>query len=144
MFISHRDIHKVEAKALAIALSDLGVSAFVAHDTIEPMSTWQREIEKGLATMEVMLIFQTDDLHESLWVNQEIGFALGKSIPIISLKLGTKDPQGFIAEKQALRGDINDPKKSAEGIYQILLKLGQTREVAGRRNFSVRRFQDFY
>ncbi|WP_204305911.1 hypothetical protein, partial [Stenotrophomonas maltophilia] len=37
LFISHRDTHKAAAKALATALLKYGISAFVAHDTIEPM-----------------------------------------------------------------------------------------------------------
>jgi hypothetical protein len=48
LFISHRDTKKAEAKRLAEALESYGVSAFVAHDTIEPMTTWQREILNGL------------------------------------------------------------------------------------------------
>lgn len=126
LFISHRDTHKVAARQLAVALSSYGICAFVAHDTIEPMTTWQREIEKGLETMEVMLAFLTDNFHESPWTNQEIGYALGKAIPIISLKFERKDPVGFIGTKQALRGDLNNVERSALPIYRLLIeKLGQ-------------------
>jgi hypothetical protein len=91
------------------------------------MSTWQREIEKGLETMEVMLAFLTDDFHESAWTNQEIGYALGKGIPIISVKFERKDPVGFIGVKQALRGDLSHIERSAQAIYRLLVeKLGQT------------------
>lgn len=104
VFISHRDAHKVEARHLSEALEDYGMSCFVAHDTIQPMSEWRAEIMKGLQTMEVMLIFLTDDLAESMWCHQEVGFALGKGVPIISLKLGHVDPPGFISHVQAQRG----------------------------------------
>jgi TIR domain len=96
LFISHRDTHKVDARDLADALKPYGISAFVAHDTIEPMTTWQREIEKGLATMEVMVAFITDDFHDSDWTNQEVGIALGKSVPVIPVKFERTDPKGFI------------------------------------------------
>ena len=69
------------ARRLGDALCAYGISPFVAHDTIVPMKTWQLEIEKGLETMEVMLAFLTDDFHQSTWTNQEIGYALGKSVP---------------------------------------------------------------
>lgn len=125
LFISHRDDKKIQAKKLAEALEPYGVSAFVAHDTIEPMSTWQREIEKGLETMEIMLAFVTDDFHNSTWTNQEIGYALGKNIPIIALKLESRDPAGFIATQQALKGRLEQPEASVKGIYTILAeKLG--------------------
>jgi hypothetical protein len=125
LFISHRDSRKAEAKFLASTLEGYGISAFVAHDTIEPMTTWQAEILKGLETMEIMLAFITDDFHESTWSNQEIGFALGRGVPIISLKLQRKDPSGFIGNQQALRGSLDDPAFSVPDIYKILAtKLG--------------------
>lgn len=125
LFISHRDNHKVSAKALAISLEEYGISSFVAHDTIEPMSTWQNEILKGLETMEIMLVYLTDDFHESVWTNQEVGFALGRNIPIISLKLDVNDPKGFIGVQQALKNNSHDAMQTALDIYRLIAeKLG--------------------
>lgn len=122
LFVSHRDGHKKEAKKLSEALEGYGISAFLAHDEIEPTATWQNEILKGLETMEVMLVFMTDDLHDSEWTNQEIGFALGRGVPILSLKLETADPKGFIGSEQALKGDLQDPAASASRIYKLVVK----------------------
>ena len=123
LFISHRDKYKNEAQDLANKLEKYGISAFVAHDTIEPMTTWQEEIMKGLQTMEVMLAFITNDFAESSWTNQEIGFALGRNVPIISLKLEDKSPTGFIQPKQALRGDLRNPVTSVSRIYELMIEL---------------------
>jgi len=127
MFMSHRDTHKAAARDLADALKPFGISAFVAHDTIEPMTTWQREIEKGLETMEVMLAFVTDDFHDSVWTNQEIGYALGKGVPIIPVKFEQRDPEGFLGAKQALKGyRLDRIEDAAPAIYGVLVeKLGQ-------------------
>lgn len=126
LFISHRDKFKGEARSLADALDGYGVSAFVAHDTIEPMTSWQHEIIKGLETMEIMLTFLTDDFHDSTWTNQEVGYALGKGIPIISLKLEEKNPAGFIDSIQALKGSLENPTTSTSKIYDLIAnKLGQ-------------------
>lgn len=122
LFISHRDNHKVAAKSLANALKSYGISAFVAHDTIEPMTTWQKEIIKGLQTMEVMLAFITDDFDDSAWTNQEVGFALGRNIPVVSLKLEKGGPSGLIGATQALRGDLANPTASAPMVYRLLTK----------------------
>ena len=103
LFISHRDGHKAKANELAEALEPYGISSFVAHDSIQPMTIWQTEIVRGLETMEIMLAFVTDDLHDSIWTNQEIGFALGRNVPIVSLKLQDQDPSGFIGKQQALK-----------------------------------------
>jgi len=126
LFVSHRDGYKRKAQRLARELEGYGISSFVAHDTIEPMEVWQHEIEKGLATMEIMLALITEDFQDSVWTNQEVGYALGKAIPIIPLRLGSRDPSGFIAERQALKGDPESPEETAEDIYKIIAeKLGQ-------------------
>jgi hypothetical protein len=120
LFISHKDKHKAKANSLARALEEFGISCFVAHDTIKPMSEWRKEIMKGLETMEAMLVFLTDDFQDSTFTNQEIGFALGANKPIISLKLGQKDPPGFISHEQALRGDIDEPVDCANALYPVI------------------------
>lgn len=120
LFISHRDEHKVGANELAAALSAYGISSFVTHDTIKPLKEWRHEILRGLETMEMMLIYLTDDFEESYWTQQEVGYALGKSIPIISLKLQRKDPPGFIGNVQAQRGQFDDPASSAPAIYRLI------------------------
>jgi hypothetical protein len=118
LFITHRDSDKAGANELAEALSAYGISSFVAHDTIMPMKEWRREILKGLETMEIMLIYLTDKFEDSIWTQQEVGFALGKGIPIISLKLQKKDPPGFIDNVQAQRGSIDDPASCAAALYK--------------------------
>jgi len=120
LFITHRDEDKAGANLLADALSTYGISSFVAHDTIKPMKEWRREILKGLETMEMMLVYLTDKFAESIWTQQEVGYALGKGIPVISLKLQGKDPPGFIDNVQAQRGSIDDPAGAAVAIYRLI------------------------
>ncbi len=124
-FISHRDTYKGQAHALSDALENYGISCFVAHDTIEPTESWQAEIEKSLLTMEVFIALITDDFHDSIWTNQEVGFAKARGIPITCVKLGA-DPRGFIGDKQALKGDVDHLAGSAKDIYKLVAaKLGQ-------------------
>ncbi len=128
LFISHRDTYKSQTNELARALEPYGISSFVAHDTIEPMTQWRAEIRKGLETMEIMLAFVTDDFHKSVWTNQEIGFALARKIPVISLKLEQRDPEGFIDEQQALKGRLDAPAASVQDIYNLLAESLGNRE----------------
>jgi hypothetical protein len=121
LFISHRDAHKKLAFSLAEALEPYGISCFVAHDTIQATKEWRREILNGLETMEAMLVFLTDDFRDSSFTNQEVGFALGRNVPILSLKLGFTDPPGFISHEQALKGDIGAPASSASKVYGLLV-----------------------
>src|SRR5579885_3287918 len=71
--------------------------------------------------MEVMVLFLTDDF-ESTWTNQEVGYALGKGTPIMSLKLGKIDPPGFVNHKQALKGSTDNPLGAALGLFPLIGK----------------------
>jgi hypothetical protein len=122
LFISHRDTSKQEAHKLADGLKRYGISSFVAHDSIEPDEEWQKEIEKALQSMDVMLTFITNDFFDSAWTNQEIGFAMAKGVPIVSLKLEEQDPIGFIKDRQAIRGNISKPSEATTQVYETIKK----------------------
>lgn len=101
VFLSHKAEVKKETSELKDTLKLFGVSCFVAHEDIHPTKEWQNEIENALHTMDSFVALLTDGFHDSLWTDQEVGFAFGRGIPIISVKLG-KDPYGFIGKFQAL------------------------------------------
>ena len=105
-FISHRDDHKVDAKKLALELGKVGISSFVAHDSIQPMSTWKNEILKALLTMDACLCYITQDFYESVWTNQEVGFALARGVPIYLYSADKTDPQGFKLDTQAIKAGV--------------------------------------
>jgi TIR domain len=122
LFISHRDTDKKIAHDLAGQLKRRGVSCFVAHDTIEPDEDWQKEIERALQTMDAMLAMITDSFFDSAWTNQEIGFALARGVPVISIKLGARDPVGFIRNRQAIKGSATRMDWNAADIFDVLAK----------------------
>jgi len=101
LFISHLADDKDKATRLKEALNYHSISGFVAHEDIDPTLEWQAEIESGLYAMDAMVAIHTKGFSESYWTQQEVGFALGRSVNIISLKMG-EDPTGFISKHQAL------------------------------------------
>lgn len=121
-FITHRDGHKAGAHRLGAALEEYGFSCFVAHDTVIPMREWRKEIMTGLQTMEIMVVYLTDDFHDSIWTNQEIGFALGSNKPVVCLKLGKAAPKGFVDHIQAVAGSLDQPEAAAPKLYPYLAK----------------------
>jgi hypothetical protein len=101
IFISHTSAHRAEVGDLASAL-DRTFSCFVAHDAIEPTAQWQMAIERALRTCDVLLAYVTADFNASRWTDQEVGWALGREIPIVAIRAGA-DPYGFFGSYQALR-----------------------------------------
>ncbi len=122
VFISHSVKDYSFAKKLKEQLMNSDISCFVAHKDIEPTKKWQREIIKALSSMELVLALITEDFNESWWTNQEVGFALGRDIPIISIKLAQAPPPGFIYETQAITLNEIDIGPHSTG-YLNLLKL---------------------
>ena len=121
VFISHIARCKVWATEIQEALAQLGVASFVAHEDIEPTAEWQTEIERALFSMDMLLALLTEGFKESNWTDQEVGIAIGRGVPIISVSRG-KDPYGFIGKYQAIRWGGKSGKQVADEILGALLK----------------------
>ena len=118
IFLSHKSEVKKETAELKDRLNIFGASCFVAHEDIHPTQTWQDEIESALSTMDAFVALTTEKFHDSDWTDQEVGFAFGRGVPIISVKLG-KDPYGFLGKFQALSCSW---ETAAKELVNILVK----------------------
>ena len=118
VFLGHKAEVKKETADLKENLKLFGISCFVAHEDIHPTREWQNKIENALYSMDAFVALMTEGFHDSYWTDQEVGFAFGRGIPIVSIRLG-KDPYGFIGKFQALscRWDT-----AAKKIAKILVK----------------------
>lgn len=124
LFLSHLSQQKVQVSDLKTALLEMGISAFVAHEDIEPSLEWQNEISLAMRSMHALAALITADFHASNWTDQEVGWALGRGVPVIAVRLGA-DPYGFIGKIQALPGTLTDPASLAGNITQALLRSTQ-------------------
>ena len=103
VFLSHLAKDKIYATELKSELEKYGIISFVAHEDIEPNSEWQSEIEIALKTCDALIAVLHEGFNESTWTDQEVGFALGRQIPVFSLRLGMA-PYGLFGKKQAFKG----------------------------------------
>ncbi len=127
LFVSHISADKGTAGSLKVCLLEHGISAFVAHDDIFPTYEWQEEIERALFTMDAFLALHAPSFSLSNWTQQEIGFALGRGVKVISLKLG-EDPTGFLARQQALPGQGRTTEQLGLAVYGLLMADARTRD----------------
>ena len=121
LFLSHKSEHKKKTKKLKDEFKKFGVTCFVAHEDIEPTKEWQDEIERALASMQVMVPLMTDKFNESNWTDQEVGVAIGRGVPIVAVRLG-KDPYGFIGKYQGLSGIDKTEAELAKELFGLFLK----------------------
>jgi hypothetical protein len=86
---------------------------------------WQSEIDLALRSMDALAALLTSDFHSSNWTDQEVGFALGRGVLVIPMRLGL-NPYGFIGKVQGLAGSFEKSEDMADMLVQILLSHPST------------------
>lgn len=117
VFISHLTSHREQAAHIQTAMQKFGMSGFVAHNDINPTLEWQIEIETALSTCDVLVALIHPGFVESKWCDQEIGFALGRGIPVFTVRCGA-DPHGFASRFQAFNGNGKTPLQISEELFE--------------------------
>lgn len=125
LFISHVSKDKLKATRLKECLAAYGIAGFVAHEDIHPTLEWQQEIERALRTMDGFIAVHTEGFSKSVWTQQEVGYALGRGVKIISFKMG-EDPTGFISRQQALARQQRTAEVIAAEIERLLAEDART------------------
>lgn len=128
LFVSHLAAHRVFAAELQEALAIYGISAFVAHNDIEPTAEWQTQIETALGTCDALIALLHPNFHESRWTDQEVGYAMGRGVPVFSVRFG-QDPYGFIGRFQAFNGNGKAADDLAHEMFLVYVKHKQTERV---------------
>lgn len=128
LFISHIAQHRAKMSLLQGVLKDYGISAFVAHEDIEPTKEWQSEIEKALFSMDALIAVLTMDFDKSQWTDQEVGIAIGREVLVIPIRKGM-DPYGFIGKFQGLQGNDKSIGQVAQSLFEILASHPKTKEL---------------
>ena len=126
LFISHLWEHRSFAEQIEAELRHFGISSFIAHKDIEPTQIWQTEIEAALATCDAMLGLLHPGFHNSNWTDQEIGYAMGRQLLVVTVDFGTT-PYGFMGKFQAITGIGEDPRRLARRLVEIFHEHPQTR-----------------
>lgn len=126
LFLSHLASFKVQTSHLQSVLKKYAISAFVAHEDIEPSKEWQVEIEAGLDTMDALAAILMDGFKDSNWCDQEVGVAVGRDVLIIPVRKGL-DPYGFIGKYQGIQAMDKTVGEVAEKIFSTIVKSPKTR-----------------
>ncbi len=111
LFISHSGTSKHQATLLKEELALGGLSCFVAGDDIASASEWLVEIVTQLEHMDGLVSLLNDQSVVSPTCNQEVGFALGAGVPVISV-MKSVPPQGLVGQMQAIEWGEGESLKS--------------------------------
>jgi hypothetical protein len=100
--MSHVHAVRSEVTEIANILESFHCSCFVAHVQIEPSEDWRQVIARAPHTCHALVAYVTPDFHESLWTDQEVGWTLGRRLPVIPISVRVQ-PYGFFGAIQAIQ-----------------------------------------
>jgi len=124
IFISHVIQNKELAEEFKEELENYGISCFVAHVDINPSDEWIKEIESNLKNCHALISILTGKYKESLWTDQEAGYALGLGKLIIPMDY-SEVPYGLLSKFQALKAN---GKKTCTLVAEIINLLSSKDE----------------
>ena len=104
IFLSFISAHGDYATEVKTKMERLGFDAFLSHIDTESNTVWQENIERALDSCDALVALLTPGYNGSVWTDQEVGWAYGRKVPVIGVRLGM-DPYGFIARLQGVTGE---------------------------------------
>jgi TIR domain len=102
LFASHINGRKGYVTKVKRRLARLGIDVFVAHADIQPTKAWEQEIRRALASCDALAAFLHKGFHDSKWTDQEVGFCIGRDVPILPVAIDEM-PYGLMARFQAIK-----------------------------------------
>lgn len=131
LFASHLDTQQRLVREVAHALVEIfSVSLFVAHTDIPIDDEWHAAIESNLQAADAGVTFLHPGFVESTWCDQEVGWMLGRGIPVFTLKFAAQVPYGPLGKKQAL---AVEPTATASTIADHIVSWIRTKPVLSAR-----------
>lgn len=128
VFLSHTHPNRHFVGLVKYSLGYFGVSAFVAHDDIEPSKQWRDVIKEALRSCHAFVAFLHPGFHESKWCDQEVGYALATNSVMIPVRLGEGRRDNFLADFQDIVPAHENAPWVARRIVDTLLADPRTRD----------------
>jgi hypothetical protein len=127
IFFSHSTLDLPTVRAIKDEAASTGVEVYVHEDHPEPGTHLTDKLTQAIATSDAVIVLLTANAMPSSFVNQEIGVAIGKRIPIIPLvEVGM--PPECLAMLQGLEYIPFQPDRLHEAIAAITERLHQIQE----------------
>lgn len=127
VFISHSTRYRKLVIALANTLSKFGIKVFVAEWYLTPGQKLDRKVFANLDNADCVVVLLTRNGIRSNWVQQEIGYALKISKPLIPLVEKGIPPGdlGALQDRDYIEYDPSQPQHALikTSTYVKLLKL---------------------
>lgn len=118
VFLSYREEESGEgveqAQALREDLLRYGVDAHMARHDVSPMADLPHTVMELIRSSSALVCLASEGFSSSPWCQQEVGFALGRGIPVFWAKLcATETPTGLLTGQLAHQPSNGKPTTKA-------------------------------
>ena len=121
VFASHLSAHRAFVGEIRQELGLFGIELFVAHDSISDDAAWHVEIERALDRADLGIVFLHQGFKQSDWCDQEVGWLLGRHVPVLPLNFG-QTPYGPLGKTQANPVRDTTARGVADGLLERIAK----------------------
>lgn len=123
VFLSYSDKDKALAGKLSAFLEENELDVFLAHEKIEISKEWRSEIIKHLESSDVLLALLTPNFGRSAWANQEVGYVMRRTVPVVPIIVGKVDIKrlGFLEGIQGIPIKRENPEQYFERILDTIM-----------------------
>jgi hypothetical protein len=119
LFVSHAPDDLEAVNEIVAPVRNLPVDIHVAFEEVEPGRS-RRNLKGRLANSDLMLVFLTEAATENHWVNQELGYATAKGVPMLPIVEDEPYQRGYSKEIEAVEFEPDSPEVT---VFNLLCRL---------------------
>lgn len=119
VFVSHAPADLELVQELFSTVKNFPFGVHIALEEVESGRSRKR-LEGRLANSDVVVAVLTEHAETSSWINQEIGYALAKGIPVLPLYEDERMCGGFITDVEGVTIDRENPSFT---VFNLLCRL---------------------
>jgi hypothetical protein len=135
VFISH-SVGTAEmpiVNQMSAEFTGAGVQPYIAHYHREFGNNLSTKVQTAISASNALVVLWTASGAQAAWVNQEVGFALGRGLPVYALVEKGVEVKGMLHDAEYLAFDPSDPSPVLGHMAQYLAYVQSQKELAETR-----------
>lgn len=127
VFVSHDPADLELVQELFSTVKNFPFGVHIALEEVESGRSRKR-LEGRLANSDIVVAVLTEGSANSQWINQEIGYAVAKGIPVLPLYEADQYRRGYVADVEGVSLDRDNPSYT---VFNLLCRLRSELEPLG-------------
>ena len=119
VFVSHAPADLETVQELFTSIRNMPFGVYIAMEEVEPGRS-RHNLEGRIRNSDVLVAVLTERAATNQWVNQEIGYAIAKGIPVVPLYEDPSSRGGYVDRVDGVAIDHDNPQAT---VFNLLSRL---------------------